>query len=136
MARRCGGAVAGGDRVDSRSRARERELTGGTRLSERGRSGGRRVGAADGRGRAASGRARARGEGGGLGRIRPGQGGENFLLLFLFLFLISNLFLFLLFYNLFFPLNKYLSIFLRCQNILCEVLLAIMVYAYDEGNVL
>jgi hypothetical protein len=37
MARGCGGAVAGGDRVDSRSRAREREreLTSGARLPER-----------------------------------------------------------------------------------------------------
>jgi hypothetical protein len=95
MARRCGRAVADGDRVDIRSRARERELTGGTRLSERGRSGGRRAGAADGRGRAASGRAQARGSwaawaaregesagarerGEGLGRIRPGRGGREF----------------------------------------------------------
>jgi hypothetical protein len=37
MARRHGGAVADGDRVDSRSRARERELTSGSRLSAEGR---------------------------------------------------------------------------------------------------
>jgi hypothetical protein len=33
-----------------------------------------------------------------------------------------------------FPLNKYLFRFLWCPNILCEVLLTIMVYAYDEFN--
>jgi hypothetical protein len=38
MTRGCGGAVAGGDRVDSRSRARERELTSGACSLERGRT--------------------------------------------------------------------------------------------------
>jgi hypothetical protein len=44
MTRRHGGVVAGGDRVDSRSRAteREREMTGGACLPERGRSRGRK----------------------------------------------------------------------------------------------
>jgi hypothetical protein len=52
MARGCGGAVAGSDRVDSRSRARERELTSGACLPERGRSRGRKDGRDDGWGRA------------------------------------------------------------------------------------
>jgi hypothetical protein len=38
MARGCGGAVADSDRIDSRSRARERELMSGARLPERGRT--------------------------------------------------------------------------------------------------
>jgi hypothetical protein len=59
----------------------------------------------------------------------PAWGERNFLFLF---FIFPNLFYFLLFYNLLFPLNKYLSIFLGCQNILCEVLLTTIVYAYDE----
>jgi hypothetical protein len=42
-------------------------------------------------------------------------------------------FFFLFFFNLLFLLNKYLSIyFLGVKNILCEVLLTTMVYAYDE----
>jgi hypothetical protein len=71
------------------------------------------------------------GERGALGpeSVQPG-GEEKFPFLFLFLF--PNLFYFLLFYNLLFPLNKYLSTFLGCQNILCEVLLTTIVYAYDE----
>jgi hypothetical protein len=66
-------------------------------------------------------------------RVREGgtSGGEE-KFPFLFLFLFPNLFYFLLFYNLVFPLNKYLSTFLGCQNILCEVLLTTIVYAYDE----
>jgi hypothetical protein len=47
----------------------------------------------------------------------PGGRGEE-KVPFLFLFLFPNLFYFLLFYNLLFPLNKYLSTFLGCQNIL------------------
>ena len=56
MARGCGGAVAGGDRVDSRSRARERELTSGARLPEEERGASGRGVATDGWGRPVSGR--------------------------------------------------------------------------------
>jgi hypothetical protein len=71
------------------------------------------------------GRARARGGKGEVGWIRPSRGGKGIS----FSFSISISFsLFLLFL-----LNKYLSMFLGCQkNILCDVLLTIMVYAYDE----
>jgi hypothetical protein len=75
-------------------------------------------------------RARGREREGGLRPESAHSGGEDFPFLFLFLF--PNLFYFLLFYNLLFPLNKYLSKFLGCQNILCEVLLTTIVYAYDE----
>jgi hypothetical protein len=68
--------------------------------------------------------------GGALGPESAQPGEEKFPFLFVFLF--PNLFYFLLFYNLLFPLNKYLSTFLGCQNILCEMLLTTMVYAYDE----
>jgi hypothetical protein len=109
MARGCGGAVAGGDRVDGRSQARERELTSGACLLEEERGASGRGVAADGWGRPVSGRggvARARagaremgrvgragecgarGGGGrerGLGRIQPSRGGEiSFFFLFLF----------------------------------------------------
>jgi hypothetical protein len=84
------------------------------------------------------GRARRAGErergGGELGPESAQPGGEE-KFPFLFLFLFPNLFYFLLFYNLLFPLNNYLSTFLGCQNILCEVLLTTIVYAYDEWNV-
>jgi hypothetical protein len=61
----------------------------------------------------------ARAREGGLGP-ESAHGGERNSLLFLF------------FYNLLFPLNKYLSTFLGCQNILSEVLLTTIMYAYDE----
>jgi hypothetical protein len=64
-----------------------------------------------------------------LGLIRPSRGGD---FPFFFFFLFPNLIFFLFFYNLLFPLNKYLFKFLGCQNILCEVLLTTIVYAYDE----
>jgi hypothetical protein len=59
-----------------------------------------------------------------LGRIWHSRGGgEIFLFLFLFLFLLSP----------FFSFEQIFSyIFLGVKNILCEVLLKIMVYAYDE----
>jgi hypothetical protein len=76
-------------------------------------------------------RGRAEERGGNLGR-KLAQPGRREISFSFFLFLFPNLFYFLLFYNLPFPLNKYLSIFLRCQNILCEVLLTTIVYAYDE----
>jgi hypothetical protein len=63
---------------------------------------------------------------------REGGGGREISFSFSFLFLFPNLFYFLLFSNLLFPLNKHLSIFLGCQNILCEVLLTTIMYAYDE----
>jgi hypothetical protein len=68
------------------------------------------------------------------GKLRPetGPAGGREISFSFFLFLFPNLFYFLLFYNLVFPLNKYLSIFLGCQNILCEVLLTTIMYAYDE----
>jgi hypothetical protein len=57
------------------------------------------------------------------GGLDPAQlGGKNFLFLFLFLFLLSP-----------FSFEQIFSyIFLGVKNILCEVLLTIMVYAYDE----
>jgi hypothetical protein len=70
---------------------------------------------------------RGRGGGGWAGFCPAEVGGFS-----LFLFLFPNLFFFLFFYNLLFPLNKYLFKFLGCQNILCEVLLTTIVYAYDE----
>jgi hypothetical protein len=75
-------------------------------------------------------RGRAEERGGDLGRKSAQPGGKRNLLFF-FLFQFPNLFYFLLFYNILFSLNKYLSIFLGCQNILCEVLLTTIVYAYD-----
>jgi hypothetical protein len=112
---------------------------------DRGRAdAGERTGAADVRGRAvrqvqARGRwavresesAEEREGGGNLGR-KPAQPGGREISFSFFLFLFPNLFYFLLFYNLVFPLNKYLSIFLGCQNILCDVLLTTIMYAYDE----
>jgi hypothetical protein len=77
------------------------------------------------------GRVRRAGERGALGPESAQPVGEE-KIPFLFLFLFPNLFYFLLFYNLLFALNKYLSTFLGCQNILCEVLLTTIVYAYDE----
>jgi hypothetical protein len=71
----------------------------------------------------------ARERGGTWAGIGP-RGGEKFPFIFIFLF--PNLFYFLFFYNLLFPLNKYLSTFLGCQNILSEVLLTTIMYAYDE----
>jgi hypothetical protein len=56
MARRRGGAVAGGDRVDSRSRAGTKVLTGEPRLPEGERGASERGFAADGWGRLGSGR--------------------------------------------------------------------------------
>jgi hypothetical protein len=89
-----------------------------------------------GRGRAREvgrvGRAQCAGERGGTWAGIGLAGGREEKFPFLFLFLFPNLFYFLLFYNLLFPLNKFLSAFLGCQNILCEVLLITIVYAYDE----
>jgi hypothetical protein len=52
----------------------------------------------------------------------PVEGGKNFLFLFLFLFILSP-----------FSFEQIFSYsFLGVKNILCEVLLTIMVYAYDE----
>jgi hypothetical protein len=76
-------------------------------------------------------RGRAEERGGTWAGNRPSRGGREISFSF-FIFLFPNLFYFLLCYNLLFPLNKYLSIFLGCQNILCEVLLTTIVYAYDE----
>jgi hypothetical protein len=138
--------VADGDRADSlitgdrrvankqgplargRVVAREREqarLMGGVGSSARGGEWRGRV-----RGVGRVGRARCAGERGGTwAGIGPAGGRE---IPFSFLFLFPNLFYFLLFYNLLFPLNNYLSIFVGCQNILREVLLTTIVYAYDE----
>jgi hypothetical protein len=145
-----GRAVAGGECADSlisgegrvadkrgplargRAVARKRErarLMGGVGSSARGGECG--VGARGGpRGLCAARGREGEGEGLGLESAQPGGREEKFPFLFLFLF--PNLFYFLLFYNLLFPLNKYLSTFLGCQNILCEVQLTTIVYAYDE----
>jgi hypothetical protein len=112
-----GRAVAGGDRVHSRSRARERADRRGPPARERAIV---RAGMADGRGRAASGRAWERGswaawaatEGESPGARESGEeklgpksappGGERNSIFFLF----PNLFFFLLFYNLFFSFKQ------------------------------
>ena len=100
MARGCGGAVAGGDRVDSRSRARERERADDQGpLAREGEREGERAGMADGWGRDDSegegsvarawagarggprgpcGGSAARGRERELGRIRPNRGGKKF----------------------------------------------------------
>jgi hypothetical protein len=131
-------AVAGGERADSlitgegrvadkrgllargRAVARERErarLMGGVGSSARGGECGTGVGRREMWAAWTVRGAREGGRGGrDLGRNRPSWGGEKFPFLFLFLF--PNLFLFLLFYNRLFPLNKYLFKFLRCQNII------------------
>jgi hypothetical protein len=95
---------------------------------------GARAGARGGPSWPCAARGREREGGGELGPESAQPGGEE-KVPFLFLFLFPNLFYFLLFYNLLFPLNNYLSTFLGCQNILCEVLLTTIVYAYDEWNV-
>jgi hypothetical protein len=56
------------------------------------------------------------------GRFAPPPGGRDFPFLFLFLFLLSPFS--------FEQIFSYIS--LGAKNILCEVLLTIMVYAYDE----
>jgi hypothetical protein len=144
--------VAGGERADSlitgegrvadkrgplaRGRAvtRERErarLMGGVESSARGGECG-----AGGRERWAAWAmrgARKGGRGGGIwaGIVPAGVGGEEKFPFLFFSFPISKSIL-LSFFNLLFPLNNYLSTFLGCQNILCEVLLTTIVYAYDE----
>jgi hypothetical protein len=57
-------------------------------------------------------------ERGGKLRLEIGPVGGRREIPFSFSFPISNLFYFLFFYNLLFPLNNYLSTFLGCQNIL------------------
>jgi hypothetical protein len=111
MARGCGGAVAGGDRVDSRSRARERERADDQGpLAREGEREGERAGMADGWGRDdsegegsvarawAGARGGPRGPCGGstthergreLGRFRPNRGGGNSFFFFFFYFYFS-----------------------------------------------
>jgi hypothetical protein len=143
-----GRTVAGAERADSLVTGEgEKGLTGGAHLPERGRSRGSEGGAADGWGRpvngggrsatrqwardrwaawaAREGGVRARGEERWAGS-GPAEGGS----ISFFSFSISISYVF--FFNILFLLNKYLSMFLGCQNILCEVLLTTMVYAYDE----
>jgi hypothetical protein len=142
MARRRGVVVAGGDRADSRSRAREREreLTGGACLPERGRSRGRKDGRTDGWGQADSerrGTTRARAGVREMGRVgragetrRAGEtervgpdsaqprGEKIYFFLFLFLFLFLSYFYFL---DPFFLLNNKSSNFLGAKNKLLYV---------------
>jgi hypothetical protein len=130
--------ATGGDRADSLVTGARKGLTSRTCLSERGRlrergrarlTGGAELSGAEGGARARELRWAAwaeRGGGGerGLGRIRPSRGEKIFLFLFLFpfLFLLSP-----------FSFEQIFSyIFLGVKNILCEVLLTIMVYAYNE----
>jgi hypothetical protein len=136
-----GRAVAGGERADSlitsagegadkRGRVgKERE-----RMRGKGRSGSRVGPGWQWRGAGACGRwaelglGRARGrERGGLGPESAQPGGER-KSFFFFFFYFQIYFSF----SFSFPLNKYLFRFLWCPNIICEVLLTIMVYAYDE----
>jgi hypothetical protein len=145
--------VAGGEHADSlitgegrvankrgplargRAVARERErarLMGGVGSLARGGECGAGVG---GRERWAAWAVRDAREGGrggrDLGQNRPSWGGERNSLFFFFSYF--QIYFYLSFSIIsFFPLNKYLSKFLGCQNILCEVLPTTIVYAYDE----
>jgi hypothetical protein len=121
--------VAGDDRVDGRSRVREKGLMSGARLPAeervRGRGGraqltsgvGRSAGGGEARvdvprGPRAEGNAGTQERGRSLGRIRPSREGMVFSFSFSFFF---SIFYFI-FLNPFSPLNKYSSIFLGCQN--------------------
>jgi hypothetical protein len=142
-----GRVATSGDRADSLVTGAREGLTSGACLpeGERSRAGGGVAADEWGRpvsggGRSAGARAGAREMGhvghegergaargvGEVGWIRPSRGGEILLFLFPFLFL----FLFLLSPFSFEQIFSY--IFLGVKNILCEVLLTIMVYAYDE----
>jgi hypothetical protein len=72
---------------------------------------------------------RARGRERGVGPDSAQPRGDDFLFLFLFIFL----FLFLFFFNLPFSFEQiFIYVSWVSKNILCEVLLTTMVYAYDE----
>jgi hypothetical protein len=139
--------ATGGDRGDSLVTGAREGLTSGARLLEGERSRADGVVAADEWGWPVSGGGRSKGARGGVrdmgrvgreggrsasargrevGWIRPSRGWGREIFLFLFLFL----FLFTLSPFSFEQIFSY--IFLRVKNILCEVLLTIMVYAYDE----
>jgi hypothetical protein len=97
----------------------ERGLTGGVGMSVREGRSAQEVGHVGHEG------GEERAERGGLDPAQPRGGGISFFFFFYFYFFFSFFLLFLL--------NIYLSMFLGCQkNILCEVLLTTMVYAYDE----
>jgi hypothetical protein len=138
--------VAGGDRTDSLITGAMEGLTSGVGLTEGEWMRGERAGAAGVRGWVVR-RVRARGRWaewaaresagvrkreGGLGPETGPAGGEKFPFLFFSFPISKSIFTFFFSIISFFLLNKYLSIFLGCQNILFEVLLTTIVYAYDE----